>query len=157
MAYRKNQPPSRDSRENFGKIDRILIEVQRRLRDSIEPYDIRDLNAFERKRIHSFFDNKPEYKTKTYREEENYIFRVYPVGNLKQYAEKKAQEALDSGVTVALPPMSSFERFLIHDHLKTWDGIETISVGEDAERHIELKPKRFGRTLKRIIKKMKLF
>lgn len=157
MAYRKNHPPSRDSRENFGKIDRILIEVQRRLRDSIEAYDIRDLNAFERKRIHSFFDNKPEYKTKTYREEENYIFRVYPVGNLKKYAEKKAQEALDSGVTVALHPMSSFERFLIHDHLKNWEGIETISVGEDAERHIELKPKRFGRTLKRIIKKMKLF
>jgi predicted RNA-binding protein Jag len=157
MEYRKKQHPSRESQENFGKIDQIIIEAQRRLRDNIEPYDIADLNAFERKRIHSFFDNKPEYKTKTYRDEENYIFRIYPIGNLKNFVEKKAQEALETGVNVALPPMSSYERFIVHDHLKTWDGIETISVGEDSERHIELKPKRFGRTLKRIIKKMKLF
>lgn len=158
MKYRKNHSSSsRNSRRSMGKIDRIIIEAQRQLRDNIEPYNIRDLNAFERKRIHSFFDNKPDFKTKTYRDDEEYIFRIYPIGNLKRYVEKRAQEALETGTSVELPPMSSYERFIIHDHLKNWEGIETTSVGENGERHIELKPKRFGRTLKKIIKKMKIF
>lgn len=141
----------------MGKIDRIIIDIQRKLRESTEPLDIRDLSAFERKRIHSFFDDKPDYKTKTYREDEIYVFRIYPVGNIKRFAEQKAKEAIEKGQTIPLPPMPSFERFVIHEHLKSWDEIETASFGENEERHIEIKPKRFGRTLKKIIKKMKLF
>lgn len=139
------------------KIDRIIIDIQRELKDSWKPMNINSLTAYERKRIHTFFDNKPDFKTKTYRDNDNFIFRVYPLTNLKQFAEKKAKEALSSNTNVALPPMGNYERFIIHDHLKDLKGIETASFGESKERHIEISPRRFGRTLKRIIKKMKLF
>ena len=157
MKFRKNHPHSRDSQKNMGKIDQIIVQAQRHLRASVEPYNIRELNAFERKRIHSFFDNKPDFKTKTYRENENYILRIYPIGNLKNFVEGKAQEALETGSNVSLPPMTSYERFIVHDHLKDWEGIETSSIGENGERHIELRTKKFGRTLKKIMKKMKIF
>lgn len=138
-----------------GKIDHVIIDIQKKLRDTIQPINIPNLNAFERKRIHAFFDNKSDYKTKTYRNGENYIFRVYPIGNLKRFVETEAQRALDTGETIALPSMTGFERFIVHEHMQSWESIETMSVGEDKERHIELTPKRFGRKLKRIIRKMK--
>jgi len=145
--YRK---PGRD------KIDNILIDVQRKLRDSYESIALSDLNAFERKRIHRFFDDKEDFTTKTYRTGDEFTLRIYPVGNLKKFAESKAQEAFDTGKVVALPPMSNFERYIIHDHLQSMEGIETTSVGESSERHIEIHPVRFGRGLRRIIKKIKL-
>jgi predicted RNA-binding protein Jag len=148
---------SQNSLPNLSKIDHIIVDIQRKLSDTIEPLDIRDLSAFERKQIHSFFDDKPDYKTKTYRDNDTYVFRIYPVGNLKRFAEQKAKEASEKGQTIPLPPMPSFERFVIHEHLKSWDGIETTSFDENENRHIEIKPKRFGRTLKKIIKKIKLF
>lgn len=141
----------------LGKIDQIIIDIQRNLRDTWKPMSIDSLTAYERKRIHTFFDNKSDYKTKTYREGETFIFRIYPLKNLKKLAEEKAKEALSTGNTLALPPMGNYERFIIHDHLKDWDRIETVSFGEDKERHIEIIPKKFGRTLKKIMKKIKLF
>jgi hypothetical protein len=52
--------------------------------------------------------------------------------------------------------MSSYERFLAHEVLKDVESVESISVGEGAERHIQIQPKKFGRGLKKIIKKIKL-
>jgi len=147
----------RQQHYKIGKIDQIIIDIQRNLRDSWKPMNIESLTAYERKRIHTFFDNKSDYKTKTYREGDKFIFRVYPLKNLKKLAEEKAKEALATGNTVALPPMGNYERFIIHDHLKDWEGIETSSFGENKERHVEITPKKFGRTLKKIIKKIKLF
>jgi len=157
MDYRNRKRAPRRPRPKMNKIESIIIDIQRQLRDSIQPMNIQNLNAFERKRIHSFFDNKPEYKTKTYRVDDGFVFRIYPVGNLKKFVEKKAKEAIETGNPVQLPAMSSFERFIIHDHLKDWEGIETTSYGEDENRYIEIHPKRFGRTLKKIIRKIKIF
>jgi len=64
---------------------------------------------------------------------------------------------LRSGQKVNLPPMSSYERFVIHDALKDMDSITANSFGENKDRHIVLEPKAFGRGLKRIIKKIRLF
>ena len=55
------------------------------------------------------------------------------------------------------PTMSNYERFLIHDFLKDNDRIETISIGEGDSRYIEIHPKKFGRKLKNIIRKIKFF
>ena len=148
---------SSEERYRIGKIDKIIIDIQKNLRDTWKPMSIDSLTAYERKRIHGFFDNKPDYKTKTYRDGDNLVFRIYPVKNLKQFGEEQAREALSRNTTIALPPMGNYERFVIHDHLKSMDGVETISFGEDAERHVEISPKKFGRTLKKIIKKIKLF
>lgn len=160
MKYRDKRERGNSRRfnnQNMGKIDNLIIDIQKKLRNSINPLNLSNLNAYERKRIHSFFDNKQDFITKTYRDNENYIFRVYPIGNLKRFVEEKAQQALSTGEPVELPAMTSYERYIIHDFLKNWEGIETTSVGENENRHIEIKPKRFGRTLKKIIKKMKIF
>ncbi len=143
-------------RSRMSKIDRILVQVQRDLRDSYVPATLRDLTAFERKRIHRFFDGNPDFETKTYRNDGDYVLKVFPVGNIRRLAEQKAEEARQRQCVVALPPMGSFERFIVHDALKQYTDLETTSVGEGDDRHVEIRPVRYGRGLKRIIKKIKL-
>jgi len=53
--------------------------------------------------------------------------------------------------------MSSYERFVIHEALKDNDALKVESFGEGVERHIVIEPNLFGRGLKKIIKKIKLF
>jgi len=157
MNNRKRTSYRREPRSNMSKIDRILIDIQRKLRDSLKPYCVENLNGYERKRIHSFFDNKEEYETRTYRQEGRFVLKVIPVGNLKRMAQENAEKVLQTGETVVLPYLGNFERFIIHDYLKDFEGIETKSVGEGQDRRLEIKQAKFGRSLKRIIKKIKLF
>lgn len=158
---KKNRDDNKEKRytgyQNINKIDRIIIDIQKRLRDSNRPISLDNLTAYERKRIHSFFDNKPEYQTKTYRDDDKFVLKVYPIGNLKTMAEEKAKQVLKTGESIFLDNLGNYERFIIHDHLKSVDGIETISSGEGNNRVLEIKPKQFGRSLKKIIKKIKLF
>lgn len=148
--------PRENPRVSMSKIDRILIEIQRKLRDSLEPYCVENLNSFERKRIHSFFDDKEDYETRTYRQEEKFVLKVIPIGNLKCLAKEQAEKVLETGETAVLPYLGNYERFIIHNYLKDFEGIETKSVGEGVNRRLEIKQARFGRSLKRIIKKIKL-
>lgn len=141
---------------DMNKIDRILTEIQQQLRDSLEPYCVADLNAFERKRIHGFFDRKDDFETRTYRQEGRYVLKVIPIGNLKRLAKESAEKVLQTGQPVVLPYLGNYERFVIHNYLKDFDGVETKSVGEGTGRRLEIRPVRFGRSLKRIIKKIKL-
>ena len=144
--------------ERNPKIEGLIRRIKGELTDSIDPIVIPELNAFERKLVHRQFDNNPEIVTKTYRlGDEEFELRVYPVGNLKRYAQKKADEAVEKREKVVLPHMSNFERFVVHDYLKTLDTVKTTSVGEEDDRHIEIEPEIFGRGLKRIIRKIKLF
>ncbi len=144
--------------ERNPKIEGLIRRIKGELTDSIDPIVIPELNAFERKLVHRQFDNNPEIVTKTYRlGDEEFELRVYPVGNLKRYAQKKADEAVEKREKVVLPHMSNYERFVVHDYLKTLDTVKTTSVGEEDDRHIEIEPEIFGRGLKRIIRKIKLF
>jgi predicted RNA-binding protein Jag len=162
MKHNQHDPSEKERNHhkphvNMGKIDRILIDVQRKLRDSIEPINLENLNGFERKKIHSFFDDKADYETKTYRRDDTFVLKVYPVGNLKRLAKEKAEQVLDSGDVFTFPYLPSYERFVIHNYLQNFDGVETKSVGENNDRRLEIRPVKFGRSLKRIIKKIKLF
>ncbi|MDZ7269794.1 MAG: hypothetical protein ONB48_21200 [candidate division KSB1 bacterium] len=149
--HRSEEPPD-------PKIIQLIREVEEKLSSSHAPVQIPKLSPFERKQMHRHFERKKTlYETKTYRDGDDHVLWIFPVANLKKFVESKAQEALDSGEDVALPPMSSYERFIVHNVLKEFGSIETTSVGEGAERHIEIHPKRFGRGLKRIAKKIKLF
>ena len=147
-------------RENYSagmsKIDRILIDIQRKLRDSLEPYCVENLNSYERKRIHSFFDNKEDFETRTYRQEGKFVLKVIPVGNLKRLAKEQAEKVQKTGETAVLPYLGNYERFVIHNYLKDFEGIETKSVGEGQNRRLEINQAKFGRSLRRIIKKIKL-
>jgi len=154
--YHSRNQKSQDF-HSINKIDRILIDIQKQLRDSYFPVVLEDLTAFERKRIHSFFDDKPEFQTKTYRDEDKFILKVFPIGNLKKMAEEKAKQVLESGVPIQLDNLGNYERFIVHDHLQSFEGIETISSGEGSNRKLEIKQKAFGRTLKKMIKKIKIF
>jgi len=149
--------PSDLTGQDTTRVDQLLQEAEQALTDSINAVHLDDLSAFERKRVHEFFEHKLDFETKTYRDGEKHVLWVFPVGNLKKYAEAKANEALESGEAVALPPMSNYERFIIHDALKDLESVETTSEGESAERHVVITPAKFGRRLKSIAKKIKLF
>ena len=155
---RKKNPE--DRKKNFfektrfdAKAQETIQQIERSLQDSIESVTVQDLNSFQRKLIHEHFEKSQEYKIKTYRENDNVTMRVYPVGKLRRLAELKAQEVLIKGETEVLPPMGSFERFIIHDYLKDRDGLRTESFGEGRERHIEINPL-FGRSPKKIKKRL---
>ncbi len=154
---RRRRRPERRGDGRMPKIDRILIDVQRKLRDSIDRVVLEGLDSFERKRIHRFFDRFPDIETRTVRDGDNYKLHVIPIGNIKKLARKEAEKALQTGERVSLPPMGSYERFIVHTELKLVEGVETQSSGEGADRHVEIIPKRFGRSLKRIIKKIRIF
>ena len=159
MEQEKKKNPE-DKKKKFFKRKRFDAKAQETikyiedsLQDSSEAVTVQDLNSFQRKLIHEHFEKSQEYKIKTYRENDNVTMKVYPIGKLRRLAELKAQEVLIKGETEVLPPMGSFERFIIHDYLKDRDGVRTESFGEGRERHVEINPI-FGRTPKKIKKRL---
>jgi spoIIIJ-associated protein len=55
---------------------------------------------------------------------------------LEALAVHSAEEALRSGERVALEPMTSGERRLVHERLKGYDGVETSSEGDEPNRYV---------------------
>ncbi|MFQ5631367.1 MAG: R3H domain-containing nucleic acid-binding protein [bacterium] len=155
--YRRGGRRMERDRQDDQKIQRLIRNAQEMLEHSTQAICLEDLNAYERKRVHQFFDNKPDFETKTYRNDEEFLLWIFPVGKLRKYADEKAHEALETGVEIDLPPMSNYERFIIHDALKSMESVETNSFGENEERHIRITPIKFGRRLKKMVKKLKLF
>ena len=135
------------------KVLSCIRQAENAFREDTKPYLIRGLNGFQRKQLYSHFEKKQEYRAKSYRENNEVIVKVYAIGHLKRLAEKTAQEVLMQGEWIDLPPMSSFERFVIHDYLKDREGIKTESHGEGKERHIQVAPQ-FGRGLKKAKRKL---
>ncbi|MDP2593390.1 MAG: R3H domain-containing nucleic acid-binding protein [bacterium] len=58
---------------------------------------------------------------------------------LKQRVKIMSERAKSFGVNVPLPPMSSYERMLVHSFLEGESNIETESVGEGKERRVVIK------------------
>lgn len=57
---------------------------------------------------------------------------------LAAFADKVAREVLTTGRTVALEPMSSPDRKVVHDTVAQISGVESRSEGEDDRRHVVL-------------------
>jgi spoIIIJ-associated protein len=55
---------------------------------------------------------------------------------IEALAVHSAEEALRSGDRVALEPMSSGERRLVHERLKVYEGVETSSEGDEPNRYV---------------------
>jgi spoIIIJ-associated protein len=55
---------------------------------------------------------------------------------LEAVALRCAEEALRSGERVELDPMSSAERRLVHERLKDYDGVRTVSEGDEPNRYV---------------------
>ncbi|MFQ5649903.1 MAG: R3H domain-containing nucleic acid-binding protein [bacterium] len=156
LEVRRRRGPNHrpDDDKNIRK---MIAEIEERLMDSIRPESLDGLNSFERKLVHRHFDHSSSYETRTYRNGERFTLCVYPVANIEKFAQEKAEESLQKGESIDLPPMGSFERYIVHNALKDFSGVETVSSGEGKERHVQIVSKRFGRGLKRIAKKIKLF
>lgn len=158
---RERRPDRRESdrhhrrQEMDPKVKQALNEALESLQGGLEPHEIHGLNAFQRKQVHRHFERLLEYGVKTYRlDEEAYVMKIFPVGSLKRLAEQKAQEVLMQGESGDLPAMGAYERYVIHDYLKDRAGIQTLSEGEEDERHIRILPV-FGRSLKKTKRRLR--
>lgn len=153
--FKRNFRPRQQFSDN--NVRKIISEIEEKLQDSIKPEKVPGLNSFERKMVHRHFDHNQDFQTRTYRDGDNFTLYVYPVGNIERFAKEKAQECLDTGTDVDLPPMGSYERFIVHNALKDVVGVQSESRGEGSERRVQIVSKQFGRGLKKIVKKIKLF
>lgn len=135
------------------KVESNIKKAEEALKDGNESYKIYGLNGFQRKQVYSHFERTQEYKAKSYKENDGVVVKIYPIGKIKRLAEQKAQEVLMQGVSIDLPAMSSFERFVIHDYLKEREGVQTQSFGEGKDRYIQISPQ-FGRSLKKVKRKL---
>jgi predicted RNA-binding protein Jag len=142
----------RDARPPFRldeKVAGIIKDAEEHFKCSILPYTIEELNPFQRKQMHRYFERAQEYKVRTLRDQNDQVLlKIYHAGELQRMAEIKVQEVLMSGEPCALPTMDSYERFIIHDYMKERGGIKTESIGGDNERHVVIYPV-FGRTPKK--------
>lgn len=59
---------------------------------------------------------------------------------LEEMARSRAREARSEGREVLLPPMDSRERWVVHNALKTVDGIESESVGTGRLKRVKIFP-----------------
>jgi spoIIIJ-associated protein len=59
---------------------------------------------------------------------------------LERFTIDVAKGVLDSGVAKALDPMGAADRKVVHDSVNAIDGVETVSEGEDADRHVVIRP-----------------
>ena len=59
---------------------------------------------------------------------------------IEALAVHSAEEALRSGARVALEPMSSGDRRLVHERLKEYGGVETSSEGDEPNRYVVFFP-----------------
>ncbi len=59
---------------------------------------------------------------------------------LASFTDSIVAEVLASGEPRALEPMSSIDRKTVHDTVNEIDGVETSSEGEDARRHVVIRP-----------------
>jgi spoIIIJ-associated protein len=59
---------------------------------------------------------------------------------IEALAVHSAEEALRSGDRVALEPMSSGDRRLVHERLKEYGGVETSSEGDEPNRYVVVLP-----------------
>jgi spoIIIJ-associated protein len=55
---------------------------------------------------------------------------------LEAVAVRSAEEALRAGTRVELEPMSASERRLVHERLKDYDGVCTVSEGNEPNRYV---------------------
>jgi spoIIIJ-associated protein len=59
---------------------------------------------------------------------------------LAEFTKKVAAEVQTAGEARALEPMSASDRKVVHDTVAELDGLATVSEGEDARRHVVIRP-----------------
>lgn len=68
-------------------------------------------------------------------------YRDKRAAQLKVMAESFAAQAVSTGQTIYLPPLSPAERRVVHISLESRTDVETFSEGEGQNRRLAIKPK----------------
>ena len=66
-------------------------------------------------------------------------YRTHQIDQLKMKAKTMADRARSFKMNIDMPPMSSYERLIVHHTLKNSPDISVISEGTDRNRHIVVK------------------
>ncbi len=67
-------------------------------------------------------------------------YRQERITQLVADVRQAATRVRDTQKPEALPPMSSYERRIVHTELASWGDVSTESVGQDAQRRVVIKP-----------------
>jgi spoIIIJ-associated protein len=59
---------------------------------------------------------------------------------LERFTADVAAAVRESGVAKALDPMGPADRKVVHDAVNEIEGVETVSEGQDADRHVVIRP-----------------
>lgn len=68
-------------------------------------------------------------------------YRARRIAELEELAKRIAGQVAQRGESIALRPMSAYERRIIHMALQDNDEVKTVSEGEDPERRVLIVPK----------------
>src|SRR4051812_40360013 len=60
---------------------------------------------------------------------------------LRGEADDAADDAISSGEAVELDPLPSFERRIVHEHLRERGDVETHSEGDEPDRYLVVRPR----------------
>lgn len=104
----------------IGEQGQTLVEVQRLLKIVLKKKTAAQEPIYINLDINGYKERKIEY--------------------LKELAKSAADEAVLTKTSKTLPPMSSYERRVIHTELASRPDIKTESVGEEPERTVVIKP-----------------
>lgn len=64
------------------------------------------------------------------------------IGHIERLAKNLAREVKNTGNEIIMENMNSYERRIVHNTLTNFKGVETISEGEEPNRHVIIKPKK---------------
>ena len=67
-------------------------------------------------------------------------YRLKQQDNLRSLAQRMAEKAIFLKEPVALSPMTSFDRRVVHMAISEIEGVESESIGEGSERKVVIKP-----------------
>ncbi len=67
-------------------------------------------------------------------------YRQERITQLVADVRQAATRVRDTRKPEALPPMSSYERRVVHTELASWGDVSTESVGQDSQRRVVIKP-----------------
>jgi spoIIIJ-associated protein len=59
---------------------------------------------------------------------------------LERFTIDVAASVRESGIAKALDPMGAADRKVVHDAVNAIEGVETVSEGQDADRHVVIRP-----------------
>ena len=66
-------------------------------------------------------------------------YKLKKMKNIERLVKGIAKDVEESGITVSLDPMNSYERRLVHTIIAEYPNLATESIGEGKDRHVTIK------------------